>query len=334
MNERVTARLQQWAGADAALWAVALAGILAGDRRREAVGPPASRSADRARAWRWSSWSAPRCSAAGWGRGARALRTGSGPAMVLIGFAWFAEELTNATTPWLNTLGIAVQSYWIAGHAVPAAVVPVGTPDTARASAAGRGAGCGQAATGGDADREPGGAVVQRMRAQRRPGGPRQPPGARPAQARAPGRPDPGGLHDPSADPALAARRRRTAQGDRAGRGGGLPDARGARVDRCVRPARRPPWGAAVDGLPVAVRERPDRGAVRVPAAAAGPWEGRRAGGRARRTGYVDGAWEGARSGARRSVARARVLVPGGAPLRRRRRWLRQASRARRLAHR
>src|SRR5215469_9612158 len=38
-----------------------------------------------------------------------------GPAMVVIGFAWFAEELTQATTPWLNTLGLAVQSWWIPG---------------------------------------------------------------------------------------------------------------------------------------------------------------------------------------------------------------------------
>ena len=38
-----------------------------------------------------------------------------GPAMVLTGFAWFAAQLIEASPPWLNTLGLAVQSVWIVG---------------------------------------------------------------------------------------------------------------------------------------------------------------------------------------------------------------------------
>jgi signal transduction histidine kinase len=35
--------------------------------------------------------------------------------MVLTGFAWFAVELVNASTPLLNTIGLAVQSLWVTG---------------------------------------------------------------------------------------------------------------------------------------------------------------------------------------------------------------------------
>ena len=38
-----------------------------------------------------------------------------GPAMVFTGFAWFAAQLVNATPPWLNTIGLAIQSVWIIG---------------------------------------------------------------------------------------------------------------------------------------------------------------------------------------------------------------------------
>ena len=38
-----------------------------------------------------------------------------GPIMVFTGFAWFAAQLIEATAPWLNTTGLAVQSAWIIG---------------------------------------------------------------------------------------------------------------------------------------------------------------------------------------------------------------------------
>ncbi len=38
-----------------------------------------------------------------------------GPIMVLTGFAWFAAQLIEASPPWLNTIGLAVQSVWIIG---------------------------------------------------------------------------------------------------------------------------------------------------------------------------------------------------------------------------
>jgi len=38
-----------------------------------------------------------------------------GLVMVLTGFAWFAAELVEARAPWLNTIGLAVQSVWIIG---------------------------------------------------------------------------------------------------------------------------------------------------------------------------------------------------------------------------
>jgi signal transduction histidine kinase len=38
-----------------------------------------------------------------------------GKIMVFTGFAWFAGLLVDATPPWLNTIGLAVQSLWIVG---------------------------------------------------------------------------------------------------------------------------------------------------------------------------------------------------------------------------
>jgi len=38
-----------------------------------------------------------------------------GQVMVFTGFAWFAAQLTEASAPWLNTIGLAVQSVWILG---------------------------------------------------------------------------------------------------------------------------------------------------------------------------------------------------------------------------
>lgn len=38
-----------------------------------------------------------------------------GKIMVATGFAWFAAELVNASPPWLNTIGLAIQSVWIVG---------------------------------------------------------------------------------------------------------------------------------------------------------------------------------------------------------------------------
>lgn len=38
-----------------------------------------------------------------------------GRIMVLTGFAWFAAQLVEASAPWLNTVGLAVQSAWIIG---------------------------------------------------------------------------------------------------------------------------------------------------------------------------------------------------------------------------
>jgi hypothetical protein len=38
-----------------------------------------------------------------------------GKIMACTGFAWFAAQLVEATSPWLNTIGLAVQSVWIIG---------------------------------------------------------------------------------------------------------------------------------------------------------------------------------------------------------------------------
>src|ERR1700722_5748644 len=38
-----------------------------------------------------------------------------GKIMVFTGFAWFTGLLVDATPPWLNTLGLAVQALWIVG---------------------------------------------------------------------------------------------------------------------------------------------------------------------------------------------------------------------------
>jgi signal transduction histidine kinase len=38
-----------------------------------------------------------------------------GPTMVFTGFAWFAALLIEASPPWLNTIGLAVQSVWVIG---------------------------------------------------------------------------------------------------------------------------------------------------------------------------------------------------------------------------
>jgi signal transduction histidine kinase len=38
-----------------------------------------------------------------------------GPIMVFTGFAWFAAQLVEATAPWLNTIGLALQSAWVIG---------------------------------------------------------------------------------------------------------------------------------------------------------------------------------------------------------------------------
>ena len=98
----------------AALWSVALAGTLAAIAAvKLSAHPPAGRPTEPGPALEFLVGAALfGCGLASWHtRPENRL----GPAMVLIGFAWFAEELNNATTPWLNTLGIGVQSYWIAG---------------------------------------------------------------------------------------------------------------------------------------------------------------------------------------------------------------------------
>jgi hypothetical protein len=38
-----------------------------------------------------------------------------GPIMIFTGFAWFTALLVDATPPWLNTIGLAVQSVWVVG---------------------------------------------------------------------------------------------------------------------------------------------------------------------------------------------------------------------------
>ena len=52
-----------------------------------------------------------------------------GPVMVLTGFGWFAAQLTEASPPWMNTLGTAVQYLWLIGLLYLLLVVPVGTAD-------------------------------------------------------------------------------------------------------------------------------------------------------------------------------------------------------------
>ncbi|HEY2654846.1 MAG TPA: sensor histidine kinase [Solirubrobacteraceae bacterium] len=110
----MSARLQHMGNSRVALWSVALAGTLAAIAAvKLSANPPAGRPTEPGPALEFL------VGAALFGCGLASWRTRPenrlGPAMVVIGFAWFAEELNNATTPWLNTLGIGVQSYWIAG---------------------------------------------------------------------------------------------------------------------------------------------------------------------------------------------------------------------------
>ena len=48
-----------------------------------------------------------------------------GKVMVFTGFAWFTAQLIEASAPWLNTIGLAVQSAWIIGLVYLLLVVPV-----------------------------------------------------------------------------------------------------------------------------------------------------------------------------------------------------------------
>ena len=108
------ARLQRLGQSQAALWAIALVGALAAIAAvKLSINPPAGRPTEPGPALELLVG----VSLFGCGLGSWRARPENrlGPAMVLIGFAWFAEELTLASTPWLNTTGIALQSWWIAG---------------------------------------------------------------------------------------------------------------------------------------------------------------------------------------------------------------------------
>ena len=177
----------------AALWAIALAGILAGIAAvKLSAHPPAGRPTEPGPALEFLVGAA----LFGCGLGSWRARPENrlGPAMVLIGFAWFAEELTNATTPWLNTLGIAVQSYWIAGMLYLLLSFPSGRLTRLERWLLGVALAAVSLQLVALLIGSRAGLWCGRMRAQRRPGGPRQPPGARSAQARAAGRPDSGRL--------------------------------------------------------------------------------------------------------------------------------------------
>ncbi len=54
-------------------------------------------------------WWVPRCWSAGWPRGEARPENRLGPVMVLTGFGWFAAQLSEASAPWLYTIGSAVQ---------------------------------------------------------------------------------------------------------------------------------------------------------------------------------------------------------------------------------
>ena len=98
----------------ATLWAVAVFGALAAIFAvKLSVNPPSGRPTEPGPALEFLVGVALfGCGLASW-RARPENRLG--PMMVLIGFAWFAEQLTNARTPWLNTVGMGIQSYWIAG---------------------------------------------------------------------------------------------------------------------------------------------------------------------------------------------------------------------------
>ena len=110
----MTDRIQQLGQSRKALWAIGLAGALAAIFAvKLSVRPPAGRLTEPGPVLEFLVGAALfGCGFASW-RARPENRLG--PAMVLIGFGWFAEELNNARAPWLNTVGLGVQSYWIAG---------------------------------------------------------------------------------------------------------------------------------------------------------------------------------------------------------------------------
>jgi len=110
----VTKRLQQTGQSLPALWAIALAGALAGLIAASLAGhPPDGRPTEPAPSLELLvGFTLFACGLRAWhSRPENRL----GPAMVATGFLWFAEQLTEAKAPWLNTVGMGVQSYWIAG---------------------------------------------------------------------------------------------------------------------------------------------------------------------------------------------------------------------------
>ena len=103
-----------------------------------------------------------------------------GKIMVFTGFAWFAALLVDASPPWLNTIGLAVQSVWIIGLvylllSFPSGRLP-GRLD--RWLVAGRGRRRGRPPAAGDAVRQQGGAALPGLFEQPPAGGPRQSAGA------------------------------------------------------------------------------------------------------------------------------------------------------------
>ncbi len=113
-----------------------------------------------------------------------------GPVMVFTGFAWFAGQLSEASAPWLYTIGLAVQSRVGRRPGLPAAVVPVrAVARPTRPLADGRAVGGAvRPAAAGDAVRQQGGAALPGLPEQPAAGLPRQSQGAGLAEPPAPAR--------------------------------------------------------------------------------------------------------------------------------------------------
>ncbi len=244
-----------------------------------------------------------------------------GPVMVLTAFGFFASQLTEATPAWMYTVGTAVQYFWLTGFLYLLLTFPSGRLlGAARPLADG---GRGRAAVPpdpGDARRQQGGPALSRLPGQPDPDRPPQPGGAQPPQPPAAGGLDPARRDRLRDHSALDAGRLGPPARGGAGTGGRMRHIPRARPHRHARPVRRSAQRPARPRLLLPGRDRADRRHVRVPPAATGArWRGR-AGRRAGDAGRLRRPAPGAGPHAGRPLARARLLVPRRALLRRRRR--------------
>ena len=112
-----------------------------------------------------------------------------GPVMVLTAFGFFASQLTEATPPWMYTLGTAVQYLWLIGFLYLLLDVPVREAvGPARPLADGGRRRAALPPAPGDARRQQGGPALPRLPGQPHPDRPRQPGGAQPPRPAASGR--------------------------------------------------------------------------------------------------------------------------------------------------